>query len=176
VDSPRFKNLYEFFNYIEFCPLCKSRTAINITYQNTSCEFSNKELIFHDNETDNKRFTIDLLDNTISRDYYSLIYDTKPKIIIGRQCNKYHFFYNGIADISEIKLKVKNIRLDKYHFIRIHGLTHFTVNGSFIKSSTNIRITTPNFITRELTLPFVDFDLSSKKKIDAKLKNIQLLG
>jgi hypothetical protein len=189
VESKSFRNLFDFFNFIEFCPLCKKRLTETIIFPSSISTLEGKELViiagsFESNFdqqpifTDDpfwKKITINLLDNNISKNYSLYDYPENNSLIVGRQCNKYHFHYNGIANISKSKLILDNIVLDKYHFIRIHGGIHFTVNGSFSKSQTIIRITTPDYHTRELTIPFIDFDLLSKKKIDNKLKNIQLL-
>lgn len=172
-----FSNLFDFFNYIEFCPLCKSRTMTTVSFpSSTICEMDNKELtVIDDKNIPSKIFRIGLFNNVVSTHYSYSSYPEKSQIVIGRQCNKYHFFYNGIANISKSNLIIDNIVMDKYHFIRIHNLIHFTVNGSSIKNKTSVRITTPDFNTREVLLPFVSFNLFSKKKIDAKLRNIQLL-
>jgi len=136
-----------------------------------------RELVFHDFQTPWCKFAINLLDNHVSANYLESSYPEITKIVIGRQCSKYHFFYNGTALVTKENLLVSDIMLDKYHFIRMHGpATHFTVNGNLTTSSTSVRITTVDFKTRELVLPRINFDLSSKKKIDAKLRNIQLLG
>lgn len=175
--AQKFDNLYDFFDYIEFCPLCKSRTTVYAAFPAaTVCEINGKELILFDSETASKKFSINLINNIVSDSYSSSYRKSNSEIVIGKQCNKYHFFYNGIAKISKSNLIVNDISLDKYHFIRQHGSTHFTVNGSLLKDQTNIRITTTNFKTRELSLPFINFDLFNKKKIDSKLKNIQLLA
>lgn len=175
--STSFDNLYDFFNYIEFCPLCKNRTTSFITSPGgITCGMDNKELtIYSSSSTSTHQFSINLFTNEVSKPY-SIYRSGTSQIIVGKQCNKYHFFYNGVLDISGKELLVKRIRLDKYHFIRMHGTTHFTVNGSLLSGSTNIRITTPDFQTKELSLPLIDFNFSSKKKIDSKLRNIQLLG
>ena len=184
-----FKNLIDFFSFIEFCPICKSRTTETFILPSSVAELSGKELIilagsFTDDKEPPpieydifwKKFTINLFDNTISSNYSLSDFPSTISLIIGRQCNKYHFHYNGIANISKAKLILDSITLDKYHFIRQLGSNHFTVNNSFSKSATSIRLTTPDFQTREITLPFIEFDLSSKKRIDHKLKSIQLLS
>lgn len=179
MESKTFKNLYDFFSYIEFCPLCRSRTIETSTFPLSASQgpdLNGRELIFYDFSTPWDKYTINLLDNSIGGGYRKSSYEENCKIVIGRQCTKYHFFYNGTATLSKRKSIIENIFLDKYHFIRIHGTTHFTVNGSLEKSFTSIRITTEDFKTREIILPFIDFNLSSKKKIDAKLRNVQLLG
>lgn len=176
MENKKFKNLYDFFDYIEFCPLCRGRMSATVGLSGiSSYELSNKELALQDMGS-SKRFTINLIDNYISNNYLISVNPVVDEIVVGKQCSKYHFFYNGVAILSKSDLLIRNIVLDKYHFIRIHGPTHFTVNGSLVSSTTKIRITTENFNTREIVLPFVDFDLSSKKRIDTKLRNIQLLG
>lgn len=147
-----------------------------LTFQASMCEIGSKELMFCDFQTPWPKFKINLLDNTISKNYLDSSYPENATITIGKQCNKYHFYYNGTASLIKGRLTVSDITLDKYHFVRIHGPLHFVVNGNLIKSSTSIRITTPGFNTKEIILPFTHFDLSSKKKIDTKLKTIQLLG
>lgn len=141
------------------------------------CELNNKELVVYPSSAiSSRKFSIDLFNNKLSKSYAEAVYPNVSQVVIGKQCCKYHFFYNGIADVYKKSLMIKNIRLDKYHFIRIHGPTHFTVNGSTVNDFTNIKITTPDFKTKELSLPLINFDFSSKRKLDAKLRNIQLLG
>ena len=177
MEDKEFKNLYSFFNHIEFCPLCKSRLSTIITFQNSTCEVNNKHLTIHSDEFPKDNFTVDLLDNTISDSYLlSLAGQNNYELLIKRICLKYHFYYGGMANFSNDYVSINNIKLISYHFIRIHGPVHFAINSDVIKSSTSVRITTSDFRIRELNLPFVNFDLSSKKKIDNKLKNIQLLG
>lgn len=169
----KFDNLLDFFNYIDFCPLCKSRLVPNIIMAGSSeCVLGGKKILCYSNTFGN--FTIDIFGNTISKTYKIKYRPKINQIIIGKQCRKYHFFYNGIADLYKKELLVKNISLDKYHFIRIFGNDHFTINSSVISNSTNIRITN-DFKTQEFILPFIEFDLFSKKKIDNRLKKIQLL-
>jgi hypothetical protein len=172
-----FKNLYDFFNYIEFCPLCKNRLSLSASLFGTkSCETNYGELVFYPIAPD-KKFSIDMLNNNVSESYADCVLQAEIcRLIIARSCSKYHFSYNGVAEIHKDKLNINNICLDKYHFVRIHGPAHFTVNGSFIDNTTNIRITTPDFKTKELTLSLISFDFTSKKKIDSKLRNIRLLG
>jgi hypothetical protein len=168
----KFDNLLGFFNYIDFCPLCKSRLVPTITIAGCSeCVLGNKRLFCY-NTFGN--FTVDIVDNGISKTYKSKSRPKITQIVVGKQCRKYHFFYNGVADLYKKELLVKNISLDKYHFIRIFGEDHFTINGSFISNSTNIRITR-DFKTQEFIMPLIQFDLFSKKKIDNRLKKIQLL-
>jgi len=140
------------------------------------CDIGSKELIFCDFQTPWKKFKINLLDNTVSENYSDSSYPEHSTITVGKQCNKYHFFYNGVAFLTKERLAITDIKLEKYHFVRIQGPLHFVVNGNFMMSSTSIRITTPGFNTKEIVLPFTNFDLSSKKKIDTKLRTIQLLG
>lgn len=177
----QFKNLFDFYSYIEFCPLCKSRTSANSTISalkipTSPCIMRGQELVFVEYSRPLQRLSINLLDNTISRNYSDSSYMDKCFISLGRVCNKYHFYYEGSATLLKDSLTVSDITVDKYHFVRMHGSLHFVVNGSFSKSTTNIRITTPGFHTKLLDLPFINFDLSSKKNIDAKLKTIQLLA
>jgi len=144
----------------------------------SSSDVYGKELVFYDFLSPSNKFSIDLFANSISEKYKKSPYKEDCKVVIGKQCNKYHFFYNGTATLSKKRLSIENIMMDKYHIIRIHGPTHFAVNGSFDKSFTSVVITS-DFKTRELILPFIDFDLSSNKavkKIDSKLRNIQLLS
>lgn len=171
-----FENLYDFFNFVEFCPFCKGRTSPTVAFSAaTVCVVDNKNITILDSAVNGGEFNINLFNNSINSVYKSALRSAESKIVFGKQCNKYHFFYNATANISKETLKINNIILDKYHFIRIHGKTHFTVNGSISQNLTNIRITTTDFKTKELTLPLIDFNLLSKRKIDLKLKNIQLL-
>lgn len=189
MESVSFKNLFDFFSYIEFCPLCKKRLTETITFPSSVAALTGTELIIiagsfldnpeqslFDNDIFWKKITINLLDNSVSRSYNLCNNEENNTIIIGRQCNKYHFHYNGTANLSKTKLILDAIKLDKYHFIRIHKDIHFTINADLQQSTTSIRMTAQDFHTRELVIPFVEFDLSSKKKIDTKLKHIQLLG
>jgi hypothetical protein len=170
----QFENLNGFFNHIEFCPLCKSRTLPGASFYSVIvCELENKYIKLYDY---NGSFSIDLHNNSISSHYKYNAYPENMQLVISRQCPKYHFFYNGICNISKTNLTIDNLMFDKYHFIRIlnNGKTHFTVNGSITANATSIRITS-DYKTNELTLPLIDFPLLSKKKTDAKLRKIQLL-
>jgi hypothetical protein len=171
----QFENLDAFFNLIEFCPLCKSRTLIGASFYSVIvCELGNNVIRLHDYGT--KSFSIDLHNNTVSQEYKQSLYGQNMQLVVSRQCSKYHFFYNGICNISKSNLTIDNLIFDKYHFIRRlnNGKTHITINGSITSDTTSIRITA-DYKTNEITLPLMDFDLSNKKKLDAKLKKILLL-
>jgi hypothetical protein len=171
----QFENLNAFFNLMEFCPLCKSRTLIGASFYSVIvCELGNNIIRLHDYGT--KSFSIDLHNNNVSQEYKQSSYANDMRLVVSRQCSKYHFFYNGVCNISKANLMIDNLTFDKYHFIRRldNGKTHFTVNGSTTTNTTSIRITT-DYKTNELTLPLMNFTLSNKKKLDAKLKKILLL-
>lgn len=161
-----FPNLFSFFSYIEFCPLCKARTTECVIYPTTQCTLSSKNILLFDDVS--KSFSINLLDNSISGNYSR----KSDELIIGKRCNKYHFFYSGSATISNTH--INNISLNKLHFIRIHNMTHYVINNSFETNITSIRVT-ENFQTQEISLPLIEFDFSSKKKLDTKLNHIRLL-
>lgn len=163
-----FKNLYEFYNYKEFCPICNKRTIAGTVAPSPSSSYQLKLdgkylYIFA-----YKRISINLLDNTIS-DLINI-----RQLVIRQYCNKYHFFYSGIINFSEQGF-VKSIRLDRYHFIWMSDTAHYTINNSFIDNYSNVRITTKDYKMIELQVPLIRFDSLSKKKIDVKLENIQLL-
>lgn len=168
-----FTNLNDFFNHMEFCPLCGSRMHMIATITSGTHEFIKNQLVI--TTDDNIVVRINLLYNTISSSY-NLLDKKNNTIVVGRQCNKYHFFYSGIAKVFKKKLVIKEITLSKYHFIRMHKGIHYTVNGSFIDNITNIRITLNDFTSKEISLKLINFDFSSKKLLDKKLKYIALLG
>ena len=170
----QFNNLFDFFNYIEFCPLCKKRTSPIITLHGYhSNTINNTDLIFSPAQKELKKFSINLFNNKISENYCSQ--ESLLRLIIGKQCNKYHFFYTGTCTLLKNELYVSNILLEKSHFIRNQSTIHFVINNDFINLISSVHITV-NYSTKIISLPLMDFDFSSKKKIDKKLKIIQLLG
>jgi hypothetical protein len=174
--AQQFNNLFDFFNFIEFCPLCKKRTEPIITLSGMSgCELNNSYLTVFQQDS-NKKILIDLFNNNIIENYLQFISPDVPKLIIGRQCNKYHFYYSGTCDLLKDKLLIDNIILEKNHIVRmLADSVHFIVNNDFNNSISTIHITS-NYLTKTITMPLIDFDFSSKKLIDKKLKIIQLLG
>lgn len=181
-----FKNLYDFFNYFEFCPLCNKRTSLMATssYRILSdtqtdigvlgCRLTKNNCHLLDRE-DNIVLSINMIDNTVKYNNDCKLLDC-ILINFGKQCNKYHYYHTALATIEINSSLITEIKLDKQHFIKQFGNTHFSVNSFFIDDQTSIRITGKNYVTKELFLPLVNFDLKSKKKISYKLKNIELLG
>lgn len=167
--SIAFKNLYEFFNYIDYCPLCNSRIVATSMFPAFDCEFNGKLLNISDGEK--QHFSIDAINNNIVGSQLP----TSEHLFPRRQCAKHHFFYSGILTISNSRDYIKSIELCRYHFIRIKPNIHFTINGYYKDNFTSIRMTTPDYKTKEFSIPLIEFDFSSKKKIDNKLKHIQLL-
>lgn len=169
----QFNNLFTLFNCIELCPLCNKRLELIITLRSLlSWQLQKQKLLIF---TQNNTFSIDTLDNSVCNNYNSYI-NEDLKLLISLQCKKYHFFYSGYCNIIKEKLHIENIVLEKIHFVRIlKDSTHFVVNNNFNNLSSTVYITR-NYSTKELKLPIISFDLSSKKLIDNKLKIIQLLG
>ena len=171
----QFNNLFDFFDYIEFCPLCKKRTEPTITFAGfLSGSLDNNNLNLLPASLFNE-FSINLFDNKITDSYIYNNCDDPSKLIIGRQCRKYHFFYSGTCSLLKNLLYIDNIILEKTHFIRMQDSSHMTISNDFINSFSTVYITA-NSTTKKLSLPIIDFDFSSKKAIDKKLKIIQLLG
>jgi hypothetical protein len=168
---------------MEFCPLCNKRMApyglITRKSVSTTSEISNTDLSIYDNNSNILSFN--LFDNKVNSDIKEYFEDLTSDdgyglmLIVRKECKKYHFYYSAFAVVNFIDWTIKEITIDKCHFVRHQGGTHFVINSDYIDDSTTIRLTS-NCKTRELKLPFVDFDLSSIKKIDKKLRNIELLG
>lgn len=173
MENKNFKNLNDFFGYLEFCPLCKNRLEPIASVPSTSADFNGRELIFEDSDAN---FAINLFNNTVSDDYLLSKHGVHTQIVLKNNCPRYHFFYNGIGTISKYSMTVKDILLDKTHMIVINSRMHFVINNSILSESTNIRMTNKDAKVRQLELPFINFDLTSKKKINDKLRNICLLG
>lgn len=172
----QFNNLFDFFNYIEFCPLCKKRTEPTITFAGfLSGSLDNNNLNLLPASLFNE-FSINLFNNKITENYNYNNCKNSSKLIIGRQCRKYHFFYSGTCNLLKNLLYIDSIMLEKIHFIRMMpDSVHMAVNNDFTNSLSTVHITV-NYFTKLITLPVIDFDFSSKKTIDKKLKIIQLLG
>lgn len=168
-----FANLNDFLNFENICPLCRSRLHIGSLFLTT--EVSNK-CIYMSNGTGSD-LLIDLFTNEID---INPKYDVKlighKHIEISKTCNKYHYFYQGIATMDMEHKILIDIVLYKIHFIRQLNKTHFTINSNYINNTTDIRITGNDYKTREITSALIEFDISNKKKLNRKLKNIELLG
>lgn len=121
-------------------------------------------------------YKVNLFSNAISSNYLNSRFPEHADLHLAKRCGKYHFMYTGVVRLHKEKLLAFDVFFKKYHFIRIHGTTHFSVNGNLENGLTSITITRNNFRTTEISSPFINFDFSSKRKIDKKLRNIQLLA
>jgi hypothetical protein len=164
----QFKNIFDFFNYIEFCPLCKNRLQISASSISIAgCELDNKYIQLYSYEFPKSSYSIHLLTNDIRS--LSLITDN---LTIWKQCSKYHFYISSIITISNSN--ITSIFLNKYNIIRILKDIHFTINGSYIQNSSHIRLV-KDYKTTELNTNLINFNSFSKKEIDNKLKKMILL-
>ncbi len=172
----QFNNLFDFFNYIEFCPLCKKRTEPIITLSGFRAgTIDNNNLNLLPASLFNE-FSINLFDNKITESFIYNNFDNMSKLLISRQCRKYHFFYSGTCSLLKSKLLIESIILEKIHFIRVMpNSIHIVANNDFTNLLSTVHITV-NYSTKTITVPLVNFDFTSKKEIDKKLKIIQLLG
>jgi hypothetical protein len=180
---PIFNNLHGFFNHIEFCPLCGKRTVPNAILTkkniNTTSETNNNHIIIFDDNS--KLLSINLFDNIVNTDTLDYFRDMTESdgyglmLIVSKECKKYHFYYSAFVIINFDTLMAEEIIMDRYHFVRRLKGSHFVVNANYLDNITTIRMTN-NYKTKEIKLPFIDFDLNNKRKINNKLRNIELLG
>lgn len=176
---PKFINLFDFINYIEFCPICRKRLELSVfvsfAFQTDSWKLNNNCLnLFSQYHFNN--ISIDLINNSVVLNGYFDSLKTSSSFTIFKECKKYHFYYSGTCNLLKNKLIIDDIILEKYHFIRILPISkHFVVNTNFTNNTTTVILTT-DYVSKEWAMPIIDFDFSSKKKIDNKLKTIQLLG
>lgn len=172
-----FKNLYDFFEYSEFCPLCNKRTEQTIIGPRIDSirdyEFKNNNLIFY-NEKHAQTLLINTLDNSINylgnKQYENTLYE----LSISQCCKKYHFLYDCQIKLDLTQSKVDSILLDRIHFLHRVDASYFSINTYFLKDITDIKITKNN-LTKQFILPIICFDFKNKKTIMHKLQNIQLL-
>jgi hypothetical protein len=172
-----FNNLYEFFNYIEFCPLCKKRLTPAILWPTSNgYRLTGQQFVCYWMEKDNDIiFNINLLNNDVDVSNSYLIHSINSNIIIGQRCNKYHFQYTGSFSLNINTKKINNIKLNKYHLLQRISDNYFSINTYFDPNIlTSIKVSGHGNETKEITLDTI-FNIDSKKKIINKLRNIALL-
>lgn len=175
-----FKNINDLYSYIEFCPLCNKRmiyTEGYISNRQWKPKVNSREFILLD-ELNENLLSINLNTNIVKSDYKDFLLDfSKLDDIIlklGRECRRYHFYYDAFVYIDAAKWQVKFLELRKARLIRILDKTHFAVNNDFITNSTEIKITN-DFNTKDIKLKLNGFNITKVKNIDAKLNAILLL-
>ena len=135
-----------------------------------SCELLPKQLLLY-GTSNNPNVFIDLTTNDLSS---TLRNKNKSLLYVGQQCKKYHFQCYIEAVVNNKTLSISNIKLNRIHFVKQVGSTHFVVSSHYDVSTTSVVITT-NAEMREVILPVFDFDFS-KKLLIQKLNTIELLG
>ncbi len=165
-----FNNINSFLDYIEYCPMCKKKTIAGGIFKFNY--ISGKELVISNNN--GFELKANIYNNSINVYPYMILND--ETFSLDKKCCKYHFFYRSEIKISYATRSIIDIALSKMHFnIQDIGI-HFSINSDFVKETTSIRITENGKETKELALPLIVFDLSSKKKILNRLENIMILA
>jgi hypothetical protein len=166
---------------MDFCPLCNKRmryTGYHGLNFKWNSKVNSKEFILIDEFNENL-LNINLNTNIIKsncKEFLSDISGHKNIVLsLGRECKKYHFYYSCFVVINIKRFIVKSIELHKVHLIRIIDNTHFVVNNDFMNNSTDIRITSNDFTTKEIKMKLNNFNLTRVKNIDNKLNKIILL-
>jgi hypothetical protein len=166
-----FTNLYEFFTELERCPLCHARMTPLVSFAFLyDCRVIQKQFMAS-STNHSEPLLINLVDNSCNR---TLRNPNKSKIYIGQQCHKYHFQCYIEAKINNKKQCLTNIKLNRIHFLKQIKDTYFAVSSHYDIGTTST-IITRSAQSREIILPVVDFDFSTKK-LAGKLKTIELLG
>lgn len=177
---PEFKNLYELFSYVDFCPLCNKRLSPFVVLPiSTKYMFSGPRLKLL-GKFSIEVLEVNLIDNTFiarKRTLQSVnILTNSIQLIVGQQCNKYHFKYSGSASLNMNDKTVANIKLDNWHLLQRIDNNYFTVNTFFEQDNyTSIKISNGKYDTQEVIINNTAFNISSRKKIVDRLKNIALL-
>ena len=174
LTQTNFVNIFEFSNYTNKCPLCNSKNYLTIYPQFEGNQFYTKNEICL-SDAGKLIYSFNIFTNKITGDMFKHYSGNYVDFLIRNSCNKYHFFYEAMLLISYDNMTVEKIDYNRYYFTRtLKDTTHFAINSYIKTNSTNIRMT-KNFNTTIIDLSLMEFDFSSKKKIDKKFKNIQLL-
>jgi hypothetical protein len=175
-----FKNINDFYDLMDFCPLCHKRmryTGEVLRNNKWRSKVNSKDLIILDEFGENL-LRVNVNTNTVRSDCKDFLYDYAASecivINIGRECKKYHFYYSGFLGIDVEKWTVEYLELRSVRLIKILDKTHFVVNNDFKYNSTEIRITS-NFASREIKMKLNGCNLTRVKNINKKLNSILLL-
>jgi|ERR1700722_6356827 len=177
-----FKNLYDFFSYAEFCPLCEKRLSYTaILPIATSSILNGQRFIVYSSLNGEKILDIDLVDNSFCISTppppYVNIFTNTIHLQIRQQCRKYHYQHIGSVFLHIGTKTINLIQLDRKHLHEQVNNSHFAIAVSYgNRNETSVKITPCGSKTKEVTFNCSDFDLSSRKKIISRLRTIQLLG
>jgi hypothetical protein len=172
---------------MDFCPLCHKRmryTGAVLRNNRWRSKVNSKDLIILD-EFGEDLLRINLNTNAIRSDCKDFLYDYNDNnnayeyngfvLSLGRECKKYHFYYNGFLGIDVQKWTVEYLELRSICLIKILDKIHFVVNNDFRHDSVKIRITDNGFSSKEIKMKLNGCNLTRVKDIDKKLKSILLL-